>query len=203
MKQILAVILIITLSFSFSFSQNKKNINKKTEKKVEAIKEVKVNKNAPEITFEQLEYNFGIIPYKGDGSCEFKFKNTGKEALVLTNVKSSCGCTIPTWPRNPIAKKQKETIKVKYDTKRQGKFHKSITVYCNATNSPVKLIIKGEVAKPSAEEQAKLKLEREKRLERQKKHREKKAAKAARAKSQKEKVNQIPIKKEQRLPETR
>ena len=192
MKKILSLILIITLAFSYSYSQNK------TEKKAETTKEIKVNKNAPEITFEELTHDFGVIPYKGDGTCEFKFKNTGREALVLTNVKSSCGCTIPTWPRNPINKRQKESIKVKYDTKRQGKFHKSITVYCNATNSPVKLIIKGEVAKPSAEEQAKLKIEREKRLERQKRRRESKAAKAAKVKT-----NQIPVKKEQRLPETR
>jgi len=199
MKKIVTLILIITLSFSYSFSQNKKNINKKTEKKIETTKDVKANKRSPEITFEFLEYDFGLIPYKGDGTCEFKFKNTGKEALVLTNVKSSCGCTIPTWPRNPINKKQKESIKVKYDTKRQGKFHKSITVYSNALNSPVKLIIKGEVAKPSAEEQAKLKAEREQRLERQKKHRAKKTAKAARA----QKANQTPVKKQKRLPENR
>jgi len=121
-----------------------------------------------EITFKNVENDFGFLPYKGDGTCEFVFKNTGKAPLILTNVKSSCGCTIPTWPRDPIAPGEEQSIKVKYDTKRQGKFSKTITVYSNASNSPVALTIKGQVEQPSAEEMEALKIEREKAAEQRK-----------------------------------
>lgn len=131
--------------------------------------DVPVKKDASEITFKEVTHDYGLLPYKGDGTCEFTFKNTGKEPLVLTNVKSSCGCTIPTWPRDPIAKKGKGSIKVKYDTKRQGKFNKTITVYSNASNSPVRLTIRGEVTKPSKEEMEEIRMEREKRAEQRRK----------------------------------
>ena len=62
-------------------------------------------------------------------------------------VRSSCGCTVPTWPRKPIMPGQEETIKVKYDTRRMGRIYKSITIYSNAKNSPVVARITGEVVK--------------------------------------------------------
>ncbi len=127
----------------------------------ESKPEVEKNKALPEITFEKTIHDYGKLPYRGNGECEFVFKNTGKEPLVLTNVKSSCGCTVPTWPREPIGKKKSASIKVKYDTKRQGNFTKTITVFSNASNSPVRLTIRGNVAKPSAAEMEQLRKERE------------------------------------------
>jgi len=106
------------------------------------------NKKAAEMTFkDELTFDFGKILEKSDGTTEFVFKNTGKQALIITNVKSSCGCTIPTYPIEPIAKNKTGVIAVKYDTKRIGVFTKTITVYSNSKNSPIKLIIKGEVIK--------------------------------------------------------
>ncbi|PID87948.1 MAG: hypothetical protein CSB06_02465 [Bacteroidia bacterium] len=106
-----------------------------------------------EMTFKgQLDYNFGKIPYDSEGTHEFVFKNTGKEALVITNVKSSCGCTIPTYSNKPVEHKKTGKISVKYDTKRTGQFHKTITVYSNAKNSPVLLHISGEVLSPQRAE---------------------------------------------------
>jgi len=106
------------------------------------------NKKAAEMTFkDELVFDFGKILEKSDGTTEFVFKNTGKKALIITNVKSSCGCTIPTYPIEPIAKNKTGVIAVKYDTKRIGVFTKTITVYSNSKNSPIKLIIKGEVIK--------------------------------------------------------
>ena len=71
--------------------------------------------------------------------------------MILSNVKSSCGCTIPEWTKEPIMPKASGVIKVKYNTTRVGTFQKSITVYSNAKNSPVVLTIKGEVEKGSPE----------------------------------------------------
>lgn len=113
------------------------------------------NPNAAEITFDksllnprgQVQYDYGTIAQNSDGVCEFNFKNTGKEPLVLSKVRSSCGCTVPTWPRKPIMPGKQEAIKVKYDTRRMGRIHKSITIYSNAKNSPVVARITGKVVK--------------------------------------------------------
>jgi len=100
----------------------------------------------PVISFEETTHNFKTIKYKGDGSCEFTFENTGEEPLLLTKVRSSCGCTVPkTWPKKPIKPGKTGSIKVKYNTRIKGAFSKSIRVYSNAKNSPKTLRIKGKV----------------------------------------------------------
>jgi hypothetical protein len=98
----------------------------------------------PGIEFKVTEHDFGTFTQGGNGSFDFEFTNTGVEPLVLTNVRSSCGCTIPSWPHDPIPAKGKEYIKVKYDTNRIGKFNKTITVSSNAGEDIV-LKISGEI----------------------------------------------------------
>ena len=100
----------------------------------------------PEITFETLVHDYGQINQGENGECEFVFKNTGKADLILTNCRSSCGCTVPSWPKDPIAPGKKASIKVKYNTNRVGAINKTITVESNATNNRVILSIKGNVA---------------------------------------------------------
>lgn len=95
----------------------------------------------------QVVYDYGTIAQNSDGVSEFTFKNTGTEPLVLSKVRSSCGCTVPTWPRKPIMPGDEEVIKVKYDTRRMGRIYKSISIYSNAENSPIIARIKGEVVK--------------------------------------------------------
>ena len=98
-----------------------------------------------EMTFKYTDHNFGTVANGSDVSYEFEFINTGKEPLVINNVSTSCGCTTPSWPREPIPSKGRATIKVRYDSNRIGNFSKTITVYSNSTNSPVVLSIKGSV----------------------------------------------------------
>jgi len=103
------------------------------------------NPNAPEITFEKVVHDYGTI-YKGDdGIYDFTFTNTGKEPLILSNVRSSCGCTVPSWPREPILPGKSAAIKVKYNTDRPGIINKNVTVNSNARTSTVVLSIKGNV----------------------------------------------------------
>lgn len=102
--------------------------------------------NEPEIKFEKTVHDYGNILKGDDGTCEFKFTNEGKTDLILTNVRSSCGCTVPSWPREPLAPGQSSVIKVKYNTQRIGLISKSITVESNAINNRVVLRIKGNVA---------------------------------------------------------
>lgn len=97
------------------------------------------------IVFEKLVHDYGSITQGSDGNCEFTFTNKGKVPLILSNVKSSCGCTIPEWPRQPIEPGKTGTIKVKYNTNRVGTFGKSVTVSSSAINSSVVLRIKGNV----------------------------------------------------------
>jgi hypothetical protein len=104
------------------------------------------DKNAAEIVFSAVMHDFGTIKYDGDGTYAFEFKNTGNEPLVLSEVRSSCGCTTPEWPRSPIKKGEKALIKVKYNTKIIGPFTKNIYVTSNAKTSRVTLTIKGAVA---------------------------------------------------------
>lgn len=112
------------------------------------------NPNAPKINFEQKVINYGEIAYAANSEREFTFTNTGKEPLILTNVRASCGCTTPMWTREPVAPGESGVIKVKYDTKRVGNFSKTITVQSNATNGTVTLQIKGKVGpKPTEQTQ--------------------------------------------------
>jgi len=115
---------------------------------VKAKYRAKREKNLPEIIFERTEYDFGLISFDNDATYKFVFKNTGHDPLVLVDVKASCGCTTPTWSKEPVERKDTSCIKVHYDTKRVGPFQKSIMVYSNAKNSPITLSIKGEVKKP-------------------------------------------------------
>ncbi|MGB1269451.1 MAG: DUF1573 domain-containing protein [Flavobacteriaceae bacterium] len=102
------------------------------------------------IEFKNDTIDYGKIENGSDGVRVFEFTNTGNAPLVITNVKSSCGCTVPKKPTAPIAPGEKGEIEVKYDTKRTGFIRKTITVTSNASN--IKngisyLKIKGEVKK--------------------------------------------------------
>lgn len=109
--------------------------------------------NADMLFEKGTEHDFGEIPYKGNGEFEFKFKNTGTDPLIITKVQSSCGCTTPEYSKEPVKPGKEGIIKVEYDTKRVGPFKKSVKVYANIKNSPVKLIIKGEVVKKENNEE--------------------------------------------------
>jgi hypothetical protein len=104
------------------------------------------------IVFESVNHDFSIITVGGDGNCVFKFMNDGTAPLILTNVQASCGCTTPSWTREPVMPGVGGEIKVHYDTNRLGTFSKTITVTSNAENSPVMLRISGEV-KPASTNQ--------------------------------------------------
>lgn len=109
------------------------------------------NTNAPEITFKDKVYDYGTIFMGGDGNSEFEFTNTGKEPLILSSVRSSCGCTVPSWPREPILPGKKAVITVKYDTKRLGPINKSVTVMSNAKNPTEVLRLSGNITKKPVE----------------------------------------------------
>jgi len=107
--------------------------------------EERAKERGKEIWFEEYLHDYGEIPKDSDGEWSFTFKNLGKSSIIINRVRSTCGCTIPAWPREPIEPGASGEITVKYNTSTTGTFLKSVYVYCSAANSPVKLQIKGKV----------------------------------------------------------
>jgi len=97
------------------------------------------------MSFENDTIDYGSIEKGSDGVRVFEFTNTGDAPLVITDVKSSCGCTIPKKPEGPIAAGEKGKIEIKYDTNRPGPIRKTVTVYSNAEQPVLAVKIKGEV----------------------------------------------------------
>ena len=106
------------------------------------------NPNAPEIVFESETIDYGTIEKGANGVREFKFTNTGKSPLIISNARGSCGCTVPTWPKEPIKPGESSVIKVKYDTNRSGPINKSVTITSNAKTPTKVLRIKGNITVP-------------------------------------------------------
>lgn len=98
-----------------------------------------------EISFEEDTIDYGEIEKGSDGVRSFKFTNTGDAPLVIEDIKSTCGCTIPKKPSGPIAPGASDVIEVKYDTNRVGPIRRSISVFSNAQEPIVTLKIKGTV----------------------------------------------------------
>lgn len=114
-----------------------------------AEEQEQVDPNAPVITFEETVIDYGTIKQGENGVRYFKFTNTGKSPLIITECKGSCGCTVPECPKDPIMPGETREIKVKYDTNRVNPFSKTVTVKSNASNGVVYLKIKGTVVASS------------------------------------------------------
>ena len=112
-----------------------------------ALAAVAMTAQEPVITFSKTEHDFGKINEEdGRVSVVFDFKNEGMAPLVLSNVRASCGCTTPTWTKEPVEPGQKGSITVTYNPNgRPGKFSKTVTITSNASEPTKKVYIKGEV----------------------------------------------------------
>ncbi|MFD2542480.1 DUF1573 domain-containing protein [Lacinutrix gracilariae] len=140
----------ILLSFAM-FAMTAVGVAQNDTKTTEA--ETVATENGAKIEFETETIDYGTIENNSDGNREFTFTNTGNTPLVITNAKGSCGCTVPTWPKEAIAPGESAVIGVRYATNRTGSFSKSITLTSNAINAPKKVIrIKGTVKPKPTEE---------------------------------------------------
>ena len=102
-----------------------------------------------QIEFESTTIDYGTIEQDSERQRIFTFTNTGTEPLIISNAKGSCGCTVPTWPKEPIMPGKKGEIKVNYDTHRIGTFRKTVTLTTNTNPSTIVLTIKGTVNAPA------------------------------------------------------
>ncbi len=112
--------------------------------------EIKKDFTGPVFEFENDVIDYGDIAANSDGNRTFKFKNIGKSPLIISTVKGSCGCTVPTKPEEPIMPGDSGEIKVKYATNRIGPFSKTVTITSNAFEPTVVLKVKGRVLENEA-----------------------------------------------------
>lgn len=113
--------------------------------------------SAQEFKFESELINYGKITQGSEGKRVFEFTNIGNAPLIIKEIKSTCGCTVPSKPEKPIMPGEKGKIEVSYDTKRLGGFSKAITIYSNAKQERKMLKIKGYISKATTDNKEKVK----------------------------------------------
>ncbi len=128
MKKISIILSLLLIASSMSFAQNKKQ-----------------NKSLDELNFTEERHDYGTLAHGADGTHQFKFSNTSDKPVVITNVKSACGCTVPSWSKEPIQPGKSGTITVAYNTNLVGVFNKTVQVFSSAKNSPTRLSISGTI----------------------------------------------------------
>ena len=136
--------------------KTKLDVKKKIDVPVVGDAQAQETQASSTIDFVSKVVDYGTIEHNADGARKFVFTNNGTEPLLIKNAKGSCGCTVPTWPREAIAPGATAEIGVKYATNRVGKFTKTITLTTNASKKPVILTVKGEVNPAPKEETAPL-----------------------------------------------
>lgn len=164
MKKIIFFFLAFTLISSGVFAQSTKaaktskakvsksvKATKPTAKAIEKPAEVATPKvQGPDMTFETTIVDFGTIQQGSEPVRVAKFTNNGTEPLLVKSANGSCGCTVPTWPKDPIMPGETSEIKVRYDTNRVGDINKTVTVNTNIEGKQIVLSVKGKVlAKPA------------------------------------------------------
>lgn len=130
MKAFYSLFLVLFLSVSAAFAQADQK------------------KDGPAITFKTEQHDFGKVTEGVVAEYVFTFTNTGNQPLILKDVRASCGCTTPSWTREPVMPGKTGTIKVAYNSQgRPGTFNKSVTITSNIPDETKILFIKGEVIK--------------------------------------------------------
>jgi len=103
--------------------------------------------SAQEFKFETETIDYGKVAYGSEGKRVFEFTNVGEAPLIIKDIISTCGCTVPSKPEKPIMPGEKGEIEVSYDTKKPGGFSKAITIISNAKKSRKMVKIKGFIVK--------------------------------------------------------
>ncbi len=146
MKKVIVTVFCLSIASFATHAQEKKA------PEVKAAQTEEVDPKAAKFQFKDQDntHNFGEVPEGPSAEYDFEFKNVGKKPIVITEAHGSCGCTVPTWPKEPILPKKKGTIHVTYNTNgRVGPITKDVTITYN-DGKTAKLFIRGTVkAKPA------------------------------------------------------
>ena len=110
-------------------------------------------KAGPAIVFAESMFDFGDIKQGDVVEHIFEFQNTGTQPLILSGVRTTCGCTAPYWPKEPIAPGETSSIKIKFNSRgKLGMQNKIITVNSNAITPTTRIKIVTNVKPPQAQE---------------------------------------------------
>lgn len=151
MKKIFSLFAVLFIFVSFASAQEIKFTNYAAGEASDAKSAIeKAGAELSQAGDNASEWNYGSIENASTGIRYFKFTNTGDAPLIISAAKGSCGCTIPSYPKEPIMPGESNFIKVKYDTKRTGAFTKYVTLTTNSvSNATSRLKIYGTVAAPA------------------------------------------------------
>ncbi len=108
-----------------------------------------------DVKFNEVVYNFGQVDYNSDVRHTFEFKNISNAPVAIKDVGTSCGCTTPSYSKEPVAPGKTGSVTAKYDSSRIGAFTKTLTVYIN--NEQIRLTIKGTIVPPKSDNNPKTK----------------------------------------------
>ncbi len=145
MKKILSTLLCSMLFVAVAVAQNPSTI-------APASDDAPTNEAKPVMSFEKTTVDYGTIEQNSEPVRFLKFTNTGEAPLVIQSAKGSCGCTVPTWPKEAIMPGETSEIKVRYDTKRLGAINKRITITTNEGGEPHVIRVVGKINKVEGEE---------------------------------------------------
>ena len=163
MKKLIGIGAVLTLMLSSCGDKELESRVESLEKKVEGMSQTNVKPVSPltdavvndgptaSISFESEEFDFGSINQNDIVEHTYNFTNTGEVPLIIENASASCGCTVPDWPKEPIAPGAKSQINVKFDSKgKKGIQNKQITIRANTNPNMTKVLLKGNVLTPDA-----------------------------------------------------
>lgn len=146
------IVLLLALAAFTLTSCKEKVANKINKENLEIAKQrdFKMNEGAAEVTFSRTEHDFGVINEGDVVETTFSFQNTGKSDLIITNAVGSCGCTVPEWPKEPIAVGGTGVIKVKFNSSgKPNKQSKNVTLTTNTAKGSEVVVIKAQVTPKS------------------------------------------------------
>lgn len=140
-------LLTLSLFSVLAFVSCKENASSKikSDNVAEAAQRDEAGKQIPVMSFEKAEHDFGTIEQGTPQETAFKFTNTGNAPLIITNATSSCGCTVPDPPKDPIAPGDTGELVVKFNGSGQNQVTKTITVNANTEKGSELLRIKAFV----------------------------------------------------------
>jgi hypothetical protein len=98
------------------------------------------------MTFESTTVDYGSIDQGSDPLRAVKFTNTGDEPLIIKHAKGSCGCTVPSYKKEPIMPGETSELEIRYDTKRPGAIRKTVKVTTNEGGDPHVIQVRGNVS---------------------------------------------------------
>lgn len=138
-------LLAMVVSIAFTSCKDEASNKVKAENVEEAAARDAQDVSYPEMSFDETEHDFGTMAQGTNVEHIFTFTNTGKAPLVITNATSSCGCTVPTWTKEPIAPGEKGEMLVKFNGTGQNQVTKTVNVVTNTENGREQLKIKAFV----------------------------------------------------------